>query len=530
MTHHTTFLECADAVHPANHLMQDTRAVDPDTRNSEPSLPLEDHAARLPQCAPVRGRDGRFRIALISPKGPLYRHRGGIFGKSLRYMPLTLPTLAALVPKDLNAEIHCYDEGISEIPDNLTAEIVGLTVITGTAPRAYALAQRLRQRGCTVVLGGPHVTLLPDEAQQYADSIVVGYAEDEWPRLLRDHQAGQLRARYVQSPDFSLTGRPLPDRSVLPEGRYLTADVFEATRGCVHNCSFCVVPAAWGRKPWQKPVEAVIEDLRRRGARRAIFVDLNLISDKDYAARLFEALIPLKIHWYGLATTLLGDDLPLLDLAAASGCRGLLMGLESISTRALKGSHKAFNDPQNYPRVVQELHRRGIALQGCFVFGLDEDTPDVFLKTARFAVDCAIDLPRFAIVTPFPGTGLYQELDAQQRILTRNWELYDGQHVVFQPAQMSVEQLQRGTEEAWKHAYSWANMARRLWQTPSSWPLALTTNLGYRYYARRLHRFYNCDTIAISRGPGPARSDGPAGGQPREPADEAAVVLTGPDV
>jgi radical SAM superfamily enzyme YgiQ (UPF0313 family) len=442
-------------------------------------------------------RPGRLRIALVSPKGPLYRHRGGIFGKSLRYMPLTLPTLAALVPEELGAEVRCYDEGIADIDPGLEADLVGLTVITGTAPRAYELARAFRARGTTVVLGGPHVTLVPDDAQEHADSIVVGYAEEEWPRLLRDFISGSLRPRYQQSPDLRLTGRPLPDRSMLPERRFLTADVFEATRGCVHNCSFCVVPAAWGRRPWQKPVEAVVEDIVRRRARRAIFVDLNLIADKHYAARLFEALVPLRIEWFGLSTTLLCDDQPLLDLAARSGCRGLLMGLESVSSSSLRQTHKSFNNPDDYPRVVRELHRRGIALQGCFVFGLDDDTPDVFHKTARFAVECGIDLPRFAVVTPFPATELFRQLESQGRILTRNWELYDGQHVVFEPAQMSVEQLQRGTEQAWKHAYSWPNMARRLRQSPGSWLLKWATNLGYRHYAYNLHRFYNCDVPIV---------------------------------
>jgi radical SAM superfamily enzyme YgiQ (UPF0313 family) len=439
-------------------------------------------------------KNAKLRITLISPKGPLYRHRGGIFGRSLRYMPLTLPTLAALVPPELNAEITCLDEGIGDVDVNrIDADLVGLTVITGTAVRAYGLAAAVRRRGIPVVLGGPHVTLVPDDAQPHADSIVVGYAEDEWPRLLRDLAAGRLQSRYTQDPGLSLAGRPLPDRRVLDRGRYLTDDVFEATRGCVHNCSFCVVPAAWGRKPYQKPVEDVVADIRRRRARRAIFIDLNLIADKGYAERLFEALIPLSIEWYGLATTLLCDDLPLLDLAARSGCRGLLMGLESIEQKNLRDNHKSFNDPERYREVVDRLHRRRIALQGCFVFGLDGDTPDVFLKTARFAVETKIDLPRFAVVTPFPGTMLYKELDSRGRILTNNWELYDGQHVVFQPAQMSVRQLQLGTEKAWKYAYSWGGMARRLRHTAAPWHVALLTNIGYRHYAYHLHRFYNCD-------------------------------------
>ncbi len=440
------------------------------------------------------GRDAEsVRIALVSPKGPLYRHRGGIFRRSLRYMPLTLPTLAALVPADLNAEVICIDEGIAEIDVNLDVDLVGITVITGTAMRSYALAAEFRRRGICVVLGGPHVTLAPEDAQPHADAIVVGYAEDEWPRLLRDFVGGRLQRRYTQAPDFKLSGLPLPDRRVLPRRRYITSNVFEATRGCVHNCDFCVVPAAWGRTPLQKPVEHVVADIRRQRARRALFIDLNLNADTEYAARLFHALIPLKIQWYGLATTLLCDDLPLLDLAARSGCRGLLMGLESISPANLRRSRKGFNDPEKYALVVRRLHERGIALQGCFVFGLDGDTPEVFLKTAEFAVQAQIDLPRFAIVTPFPGTGLYQRLEREGRIFTKNWELYDGQHVVFHPAKMSIDELQHGTETAWKHAYSWRNIARRLRATAAPWTVALMTNIGYRHYAFNLHRFYTCD-------------------------------------
>ena len=448
-----------------------------------------------------------FRIGLISPKGPLYRHRGGIFGKSLRYMPLTLPTLAALVPPELNAQITCCDEGIEDVDVNMPVDLIGLTVITGTANRAYELAAQFRKRGVTVVMGGPHVTLIPDDAAPHADSIVVGYAEETWPQLLRDYRAGRLEARYHQAPALSLADRPLPDRSVLPKWRYLTHHVFEATRGCIHNCDFCVVPSAWGRKPLQKPVEQIVADIVRQRSRHAIFVDLNLIANRHYAAQLFEALIPLKLTWFGLATTLLCDDEELLNLAARSGCRGLLMGLESISPANLRGSQKSFNCPDRYRQVVERLHARRIALQGCFVFGLDEDTPDVFLKTARFAVDARIDLPRFAIVTPFPGTQLYQRLQKEGRIRSTNWELYDGQHVVFQPAQMSAEQLARGTEEAWKYAYSWTNMAKRLRSTAAPWRVALSTNLGYRFYAHHLNRFYNCDTFHL-----------PASREPDEPS------------
>lgn len=437
-----------------------------------------------------------MRIVLISPKGPLYRHRGGIFKKSLRYMPLTLTTLAALVPAEQEADLRLLDEGIEEVdPARIEADLIGLTVITGTAMRAYELAARFRERGIPVVLGGPHVTLAPDDAQPHADAIVVGYAEESWPELLRDFAAGRMRRRYDQRPGLSLAGMPFPRRDLLSRSRYITDDVFEATRGCIHKCDFCVVPSAWGQKPFQKPVEEVVADIRQKGSRKLIFVDLNLIAERDYAARLFEALIPLKVQWYGLATVLMADDPRLLSLAQRSGCKGILMGLESISKDNLRDSKKAFNSPERYKELVVTLHRHGIALQGCFVFGMDHDTPEVFLETARFAVEARIDLPRFAVVTPFPGTALFQRLDREGRILTRNWELYDGQHVVFQPAQMTVEQLQRGIEKAWRHAYSVPSMLKRLASSPSPLPVRIGTNLGYRFYAHNLHRFYNCDWI-----------------------------------
>jgi radical SAM superfamily enzyme YgiQ (UPF0313 family) len=440
----------------------------------------------------------KLRIALISPKGPLYRKKGGIFGRSLRYKPLTLPTLAALLPSELKIELICIDEGIEDIDPILDADLIGMTVITGCAPRSYELAAMFRSRNITVVMGGPHVTLLPDEAQSHADAIVVGSAEEEWPRLVRDFARGKLRPRYVQSPTFELAGSPRPDRSVLPKRAYLTDDVFEATRGCVHDCDFCVVPATSGRRPFQRPVAEVVEDIRRHGSSKAIFVDPNLIADRAYAMSLFGALAPLRIQWYGLATTLLCQDLPLLDACAASGCRGLLMGFESLSSKNLRRSRKGFNHPEAYATVVDRLHHRRIALQACFVFGMDEDDSDIFGQTAKTAIDLRIDLPRFAILTPFPGTPLFARLESEGRILTRNWELYDGQHAVFQPKNMSPCELEIGTEAAWKRAYSLTGMVRRMRHSAASWHVAIVTNLGYRHYAHNLKRFYTCDIPSFS--------------------------------
>jgi radical SAM superfamily enzyme YgiQ (UPF0313 family) len=248
------------------------------------------------------------RLVLISPKGPLYRHRGGIFGQGLRYMPMTFPTLAALIPEDVPLELRCHDEAIESIdPATLKADLVGLTVITGNAPRAYELAAVFRARGIPVVLGGPHVTLAPDDARPHADSLVLGLAEVSWPQLLRDWRDGNLKPLYDRQPDFNLVS-PFPDRSVLPRHKYITDAVFEASRGCQHACDFCVSPAAWGRTVWFKPIAHVVEDIRRHGKKRIIFVDLNLISSRNYALELFHALTPLGVKWFGLSTTRMTSD------------------------------------------------------------------------------------------------------------------------------------------------------------------------------------------------------------------------------
>jgi radical SAM superfamily enzyme YgiQ (UPF0313 family) len=438
-------------------------------------------------------------IALLSPKGRLYRHRSGIFKRSLRYAPLTLPTLASLVPPEIEHRVTLFDEGIRDIPLDLDADIIGMTVITPTAPRSYWLADHFRARGVKVVLGGPHVTLIPEDAAPHADAIVVGYAEESWPRLLRDFASGQLQRRYDQIPNLSLAGLPAVRRDLVPRSDYVTTDVFEATRACAHDCDFCVVPTAWGRRQFQKPVEEVIDDIRRTGSRRLIFIDLNLTSDRRYAARLFEALIPLRVQWYGLATSLLAKDPELLALCARSGCRGLLIGLESISTAGLREVHKGFQDPAQFKELIAAFHRSGIAIQGCFVFGFDDDTAAVFERPAEFVVDARIDLPRFAILTPFPGTPLFKRYEHEGRLLTRNWELFDGQHAVFQPRHMSAADLMRGTEMAWKHVYRYRSIAQRIWRSPASRSVVIAANLGYRFYAHHLDRFYNCDWGLISR-------------------------------
>ena len=431
-----------------------------------------------------------MKIALLSPRGPLYRHKTGIFKKSLRYMPLTLPTLAALIPPEFQSGLRLIDEGIEDIPMELDADLIGISAITGSSARAYELADHFRRQGKCVILGGVHPTLLPDEAARHADSVVVGYAEDSWPELLHDFHSGSLQSRYRQQPGLKLGGRPLPRRDLLPDGNFTVGHTLEATRGCIHKCNFCVVPSAWGR-PLQHPVPEVIQDVKNMGAKRLIFMDLNLIADKQYAKELFRALIPLKVTWGGLVTTEIAWDDELLDLAAKSGCKGLLIGFESLTPDALKECKKGFNLLKEYKEVIARVHDRKIAIMGTFVFGFDSDGIEGFANTVDFVMENKIELPRYAVLTPFPGTPLHQRLDKEGRLLHKDWSLYDGQHVVFQPSLMTPGELQRGIEWTWKKTYSYSGIARRLWGGNLFWT-ALTANLGYRFYAYRLHQFYNC--------------------------------------
>lgn len=434
-----------------------------------------------------------MKIVLFSPQSPAYR-KGGVFGKALRYAPLTLTTLAALVPVELGAEIVLIDEVADEFDAyTIEADIVGITIITPNAPYVYETAKILRERGIVVVLGGPHPTLIPDEAQLHCDSVVVGYAEQTWPQLLRDFVQGQMKPRYVEGEDYTFAGLPLPRRDLLNTSAYRTISTVQAVRGCPWKCDFCVVPAAWP-KYMHRPVEEVVHEISLLPDEMFLFLDLSPTENRRYILELYQALTPLKKKWGGLATIRIAKDEELLTAAAASGCRGLLIGFESMSPDSIAQMNKGFNDPVGYYDAVARIHDHGIAINGCFVLGNDGDTEGIFDQTLEFIDRAAIDLPRVSIVTPFPNTPFYHRMVAQDRLITNDWRYYGGQNVVFKPAQMSVERLQEGLHYTWEQAYSLGSIWRRL-RSPAahqSWLLLQTyllTNLGYRYYGKWLPDF-----------------------------------------
>ena len=431
-----------------------------------------------------------MKITLLMPQSPLYRKRG-IFSKALRYAPLTLTTLAALVPEELNAEIRIIDEGVEQLNiEAIDADIVGITCITPNAPRVYDLSRQLREMGITVVIGGVHPTLVPDEAQPHADAIVVGYAEQSWPQLLRDFAAGKMQSRYDEGPGYRFANVPEPRRDLLKREGYITINTVQAVRGCPYKCNFCVVPVAWPGY-LQRPVQEVIREIERLEGDTFLFLDLSPIENPTYIKQLYRELIPLKKRWGGLSTIRIARDREMLKLAAQSGCGGLLIGFESVSPATIKQMRKGFNKPEDYSEAVKIIHDHGIALNGCFVFGLDGDDKGIFERTVEFVNKAAIDLPRFSIATPFPGTPLYRQLQAQGRILIKDWTYYGGQNVVFQPQNMTVEELQAGAQWAWRQVYSLPSILRRVAGSAASrsglvLKTSLLANIGYTKYARLL--------------------------------------------
>ena len=429
-----------------------------------------------------------MKIALVMPAGAIHRCRSGGFKKTLRYAPLTLTTLAALVPEELDAEIELIDEGVQPMPERIDADLVGITAITGTSTRAYAIADRLRARNIPVVLGGVHPTLMPEEAAEHADAVVVGYAEETWPELLRDFRDGRMRSLYRRETPASLELLPIARRDLLRKRSYITTNSIYATRGCPNSCRFCVIPVAWGRQTVFRPISEVIHEIEQLKGRDLVLIDPNLTSDFDYARRLFEALTPLKKRWFGLATTEIVET-ELLGLAARSGCRGLFMGFESVTQSTLDGIDKGFNVAKRYGDLVKRVHGYGIAIQGAFVFGFDSDDTSVFRRTVEAVEELKIDLPRFSIFTPFPGTPVFEKLEEEGRIIERDWALYDAQHVVFRPERMSPEQLQEGLHWAWRRTYRTKSIVRRVAASRCTPAVSVAANIGYKFYAARLPRF-----------------------------------------
>lgn len=431
-----------------------------------------------------------MKIVLISPRTGIYRYATGAFSLFLRYAPLNLVTIASLVPSSLEAKVTIYDESVEHIDkESISADVVGLTAITGTSLRAYAYADYFRSKGITVVMGGPHATLMPYEAKKHADSVVVGHAYETWPQLLKDFRQGKLMDFYYPPERIDFQSVPYPDRNHLKNKAFITLNCTQAVFGCPNKCEFCVTPVTCRNKYEHRPINDVITEIKLMPGKYMTFVDPSPIEDPKYATDLYRAMIPLKKKWTGLATTRLVAYKGLMDAMEQSGCKGLLIGFESLSQSSNNKIKKGFNSVSNYYTLVKELHSRGITIMGCFVHGLDEDDKDCFKRTREFIYKANIDLPRFTICTPFPGTQFFERLKKEGRILTENWTLYDAQHVVFRPQKMTAEELEEGHRWVWNSSYQYTNIIKRIFCARCFLEFVFLANYSYRQYAKNHHKF-----------------------------------------
>ena len=430
-----------------------------------------------------------MKIALILPRAGIYRYRTGAFSRFIRYSPMTLTVLASLVPEELGAEIELYDEGVERVPiRKISADIVGLTGITGAVRRTYAYADWFRRRGSYVVIGGVHATLMPEEAALHADTVITGQALETWPRFLRDWSDGRPEPRYSPGERMDFSRFRTPARQTMRFKSFVTVNSTQAVFGCPNSCEFCVTPVVC-KKYEARPIPQVVSDIATMQGKFFTFVDPSPIENVRYATDLYRAIIPLKKKWTGLATTRLVRHRELMDAMGASGCHGLLIGFESLSQNANDTIQKGFNRVDDYYRLAAELHDRGIAVMGCFVHGLDGDDAGCFDRTLEFVQKASIDLPRFTVATPFPGTPYFERLKADGRILTENWSLYDAQHVVFRPMKMTVHELEEGHHRVWREAYRYPRIFGRLARSRCFLSYAVLATLSYRRYGLGLPRF-----------------------------------------
>ena len=392
----------------------------------------------------------QFRIA----EGQTASFRTRIF----RFSMLSALSVAACAPRDVRTEI--VDENVQAIDFNSDADVIGLSFMTYNAPRAYEIAERFRARGKTVFFGGYHPSLAPDEAAEHADAICIGEAEGNLPRMFEDYRQGRLQKFYrFPNGDF----RAAPFNPELPRaGDYMLATVVQATRGCHHSCEFCSISAFSEHTFKRKPVADVAAEVRSGGRRRVLFIDDNLAADAEYLKALLRALIPLRIHWYSQIAFNVTRDTALLDLMKQSGCRGVFIGFESLEQASLMETGKGFNRAAEYTEGIAALHRRGIAVIAAFVLGYDHDGREVFDRTLRFLDDARADALQLTVLTPFPGTPLFQRLEREGRIHDRNWEHYDLGHVTFAPRNMSAADLEEGHNRILGRFYSWPAILRRL--------------------------------------------------------------------
>lgn len=395
--------------------------------------------------------------ALTEAKSPLFRPI-----KYSLFPPLGLATLAGYLNPD--DEVTLQDEHVETLDTTDEPDLVVIQVYITSAYRAYALADHYRSKGAYVVLGGLHVTSLPDEARQHAHTIFLGPGEDTWPQFLKDFRNGEPQ-RVYQSRERTLLGVPPIRRDLIQRHLYLVPNSIVVSRGCPHVCDFCYKEAFFqgGRSFYTQTVDDALAEIARLPGRHLYFLDDHLFGHARFASELFAGMRGMGRVWQAAGTVSSILKPGLLEKAVASGLRSLFVGFETLSSGNLKEHQKGQNLGRDYDEAIRRLRDLGVMVNGSFVFGMDEDDETVFDRTVEWAVNQGIETATFHILTPYPDTGLYERMVAQGRMLHSNWDLYDTRHTVFKPARMTPETLEAGYWRAYRDFYRWRNIFRGAW-------------------------------------------------------------------
>ena len=423
---------------------------------------------------------------LINPFYP--KDPNASYGKHVLTPTLALTSFAATTPE--HWRIRYWDENLLDgrPPFHPMPEVVGISVHLTFARRAFELAHWYRSRGSKVILGGLHVLSCPEECAPHADALAIGDGVQLWPRILADVESGSLQPKYLATYENDYRDDPAPRRSMLPRRSFLTTTSLIATRGCHNRCGFCYLATEGLRMPYRMRDPAQIAaEFAADDQPYAVFVDNNLGSNREYLRALCHALRPLNRIWSAAVSIDVTDDPDLIRAMALGGCTGVFVGFESLTDENLSDARKKTPRTADYARRVRMLHENGIQVNGSFVLGFDHDRSDVFAQTAEWVEQNRLECATFHILTPYPATPLFRQMETEGRLLHRDWSLYDTAHAVFRPKHMSPEELEEGYAWIYRRLFSHASIWRR---RPEDWR-AVAPYLGMSYLYKRSNRFWH---------------------------------------
>lgn len=407
--------------------------------------------------------------------------------KKLMSPPISILTLAAMTPK--HHKILLDDENVRPINDDDPVDLVAMTVNVVTAPRAYAIADRFRQKGIKVILGGIHPSVLQEEALNHADAVCVGETESLWEQILSDVETNQLQKVYFNPQPTDLSIVPPYRLDFWNQEDYLYTNTLWTSRGCPFVCDFCYNSADHVHKKFRnKPIENVLQEINRLKTKHVMFIDDNFIGNPTWTNEFLDAIKPLNLKWNAAVSTNIGQHKALLDKMRQTGCQSLFIGFETVNEEALKSVNKRQNDVKYYEDTIKEIHDRGIMVNASLAFGFDHDTTDVFPSTLLWLLDNKIETITAHILTPYPGTKLFEKLASENRIITKDWSKYNTANVVFTPKNMTPQELLAGYLWIYDMFYSYENIYKRLPEKTDQWKSYLLFNFAYRKYGNLTSR------------------------------------------